>query len=332
MLQKLVQTKDYPREKHMKLSIITVCFNIKDEIRRTCESIVNQTYQDFEWIVVDGGSTDGTLEILEEYKERINIFISEKDNGIYDAMNKGIARARGEYLNFMNGGDCFYNLNVLQDSIQALASCADVYYGNVQVTSAANTYILNFPKTLSKEFFLRSCINHQSCFIKAELFALFGNYKIVAMGSDFEMWLIYMKNNRTFVKLDRCIAQFYLGGASSRLEHMPLRRAIYNEYFTKEDFLNFYMDEKQSALMRMNKANTPPPSSPPKTQPSPEVISITLFGFIKFLEISRTPTHIRIILFKVFPLLMRAKSNTAQRYYLFNKIPLVTIKKEERKS
>ena len=90
----------------MQLSIATVCYNEKD-IGRTCESIVSQSCQDFEWIVVDGGSTDGSLEVIKHYKERIDILISEPDNGIYDAMNKGIRLAKGKWINFMNGGDTF---------------------------------------------------------------------------------------------------------------------------------------------------------------------------------------------------------------------------------
>jgi len=97
----------------MKLSVITICYNEKN-IRKTCESIVGQSWQDFEWIVVDGGSTDGTLDVLNEYRDRIDVLISEPDNGIYNAMNKGIARARGEWLNFMNGGDAFCDKTVLE--------------------------------------------------------------------------------------------------------------------------------------------------------------------------------------------------------------------------
>lgn len=98
----------------MQLSIVTVCYNEKD-IGRTCESIVSQSCQDFEWIVVDGGSTDGSLEVIKHYKERIDILISEPDNGIYDAMNKGIRLAKGKWINFMNGGDTFADNGIVGD-------------------------------------------------------------------------------------------------------------------------------------------------------------------------------------------------------------------------
>ena len=102
------------KKKHpYKLSIITICYN-EPNIEKTCESIINQTWQDFEWIVIDGGSTDGTLEILNKYKTRINKLISEPDKGIYNALNKGIKFAKGEWLNFMNGGDRFCDNLVLE--------------------------------------------------------------------------------------------------------------------------------------------------------------------------------------------------------------------------
>lgn len=94
------------------LSIITVCLN-EPLLQRTCESIVNQTFQNFEWIVIDGGSNEATLNIFERYKYRINYFVSESDGGIYFGMNKGIQQAHGTWLNFMNAGDLFINYNIL---------------------------------------------------------------------------------------------------------------------------------------------------------------------------------------------------------------------------
>ncbi len=98
----------------MKYSIITVNYNNKEGLRKTIESVIHQTYRDFEYIVIDGGSTDGSAEVLKEYDKEIDYWISEPDKGIYNAMNKGIAQAHGDYLNFMNSGDCFYTETVLQ--------------------------------------------------------------------------------------------------------------------------------------------------------------------------------------------------------------------------
>ena len=97
-----------------KVSIITICYNEPD-LEKTCESIVNQTWQDFEWIVVDGGSNQETIDIFEKYKARIDEFISESDNVRYNAMNKGIKLAQGEYLNFLNAGDYYFYNDALKD-------------------------------------------------------------------------------------------------------------------------------------------------------------------------------------------------------------------------
>lgn len=88
----------------MKYSIITINYNNADGLRRTIESVVNQTYKDIEYIIIDGGSTDGSVDVIKEYGSQIDYWVSEPDKGIYNAMNKGILQAHGEYLNFMNSG------------------------------------------------------------------------------------------------------------------------------------------------------------------------------------------------------------------------------------
>ena len=139
----------------MKLSVITICYNIKDEIERTCESIVSQTNQDFEWIVVDGVSTDGTVDILNKYKDKMTVYISEPDKGIYNAMNKGIKRAKGEYLNFMNGGDCFAASDIVEKFYHCPAYGADVVYGNCEIVSAkGEKKPADIPLFVNKLYFL----------------------------------------------------------------------------------------------------------------------------------------------------------------------------------
>ncbi len=96
-----------------KLSIITICYN-DPNLERTCESIINQTWQDFEWIVIDGGSNEETQKIWDKYKYRIDKFVSEPDTGVYNAMNKGIRLSEGRYLNFMNSGDAYCNNEILE--------------------------------------------------------------------------------------------------------------------------------------------------------------------------------------------------------------------------
>src|SRR5574344_2490955 len=99
----------------MKLSIITINYNNAEGLEKTIKSVINQTFTDYEYIIIDGGSTDGSTDIIKKYRENIDYWVSESDKGIYKAMNKGITYTHGEYLNFMNSGDCFHSSTVLNE-------------------------------------------------------------------------------------------------------------------------------------------------------------------------------------------------------------------------
>ena len=99
----------------MKYSIITINYNNRDGLEMTINSVLEQTYKDFEYIIIDGGSTDGSLEVIKKHAAQIDYWVSEPDNGIYNAMNKGIRKATGDYLNFMNSGDTYHTSSVLGD-------------------------------------------------------------------------------------------------------------------------------------------------------------------------------------------------------------------------
>ncbi|MDE7469771.1 MAG: glycosyltransferase [Desulfovibrionaceae bacterium] len=111
-----------------KLSIITICYN-EPNVEETCRSIVEQTWNDFEWIVVDGGSRKETLDVFEKYRYRMDKFISEPDTGIYNACNKGIKLAQGEYIQFLNAGDSFYSNTALKDFFSKVKQNASILYG-----------------------------------------------------------------------------------------------------------------------------------------------------------------------------------------------------------
>ena len=155
----------------MKYSIITVNYNNKEGLRNTIESVIHQTYRDFEFIVIDGGSTDGSAEVLKEYDSQITYWVSEKDKGIYNAMNKGIAKATGDYLNFMNSGDCFYDEGVLS-RVAHVESDADFivgrdYHFNERLQRGHAS--IQPPRTTMMHFFVAT-LDHQSSFIRRELF------------------------------------------------------------------------------------------------------------------------------------------------------------------
>jgi glycosyltransferase involved in cell wall biosynthesis len=155
----------------VKYSIITVNYNNKEGLLRTIESVIRQTYRDFEYIIIDAASTDGSVDILKEYDAQISYWVSEPDGGIYQGMNKGIARATGNYLNFMNSGDCFYADDVLEriDSYQSKADfiVGRDYHFNFQTGQGHAS--LQPPRTTMMHFFMAT-LDHQSSFIKRELF------------------------------------------------------------------------------------------------------------------------------------------------------------------
>lgn len=240
-----------------KLSIITICYNEPD-LEKTCESIVSQTWQDFEWIVIDGGSNQQTLDIFEKYKNRINVFISEPDNGIYNAMNKGLSLATSEWINILNAGDSYHSKDVLE-KVYKFEHNADILYGeqySVYKDNIKKSCQTKFPKNINEAFFINDNISTPAMFIKQNLFKKFGyfneKYKIV---SDFEKWVIFLKNNITFQHIDIVVVDFDMSGISSNQQNASLhkkeRTEVINKYFTseeielaKKEYKNFSMWEQ----------------------------------------------------------------------------------------
>ncbi len=220
------------------LSVITVCKN-EPFIEETCLSVINQSSQNFEWIIVDGASTDDTLEKLAKYKQRADVFISEPDDGVYFAMNKGIRCAHGKYVLFMNGGDLFYNTEVVKLVLPYLnKGKADVFYGDSYrlFANEKDCFIKTYPEKITKHFFLTNTLAHQSSFIRRELFEKFGEYredfKIV---SDKEKWLNFIDNGATFCHISQVLSCFRMNGRS-RQQTPNLtaeKKKMLEEYFPK---------------------------------------------------------------------------------------------------
>lgn len=148
------------------ITIVTVSYNAVTTIEQTILSVINQTYPNIEYIVIDGGSTDGTVDIIKKYADKIAYWVSEPDKGLYNAMNKGVEHSTGEWLNFMNAGDIFMTKNVLSDIFNDEMG-ADIISG-IAVTSYR--YWKPVKETrLGLLFFLKDSINHQSTFIRRTL-------------------------------------------------------------------------------------------------------------------------------------------------------------------
>ena len=147
-----------------KISIITINYNNCEGLRRTIESVVNQTCRDFEYIIIDGGSTDGSVDVIKRYADNIDYWVSEPDKGIYNAMNKGVAVAKGEYCLFMNSGDCLYNESVIERVNELVDFNSDIIAGDV----ARNGGICDSPNEITGVFMVKSALCHQTSFIKTE--------------------------------------------------------------------------------------------------------------------------------------------------------------------
>lgn len=204
----------------MKYSIITINYNNSEGLERTIQSVVNQTYQDFEYIIIDGGSTDGSVEVIKKYADRIDFWVSESDKGIYNAMNKGILQAHGEYLNFMNSGDSFYDSLVLEKVMQYKG---DILFGNV-LRKDINQII--YPNsTISLYSYLRPEFNHQATFFNSSLFDKLRydeNLKIVA---DWKLIIeSILKYNTNIVLMNILVAIYDNAGISSNVEKVRQER------------------------------------------------------------------------------------------------------------
>jgi len=201
----------------MKLSIITINYNNCNGLQKTIDSIVSQSFKDFEWIVIDGGSTDGSRELLEQYAEHFSYWVSEPDKGVYNAMNKGVKMAQGEYVNFMNSGDSFASPSVLEE-VFSTSHTADVLYGYMMrgsVDGEVNNLSMMKPK-LSWIDFYRDGLPHQATFIKRSLFDKLGLYdeslKAVSDWKFFVNAFVYHKATSEFIP--KKIAVYAKGGIS----------------------------------------------------------------------------------------------------------------------
>lgn len=217
----------------MKLSIITINRNNADGLRKTVESVVAQTLDNFEYIVIDGASTDGSLDVIKQYENKISYWVSEPDKGIYNAMNKGIARAKGEYLLFLNSGDCLVEENTLQNVLSAGLDTDIVYgYQYDDINGKRQEELCLDVPYISFATLKDSHIPHQSTFIRAALLKKNGgyleHYKII---SDWAfLMLALFKWNATIKRIPVFVSVYDTTGISSNLNKEP-------QYKERCDFL-----------------------------------------------------------------------------------------------
>jgi len=201
------------------LSIITINYNDKVGLERTLKSVVTQTYKAFEFLVIDGGSTDGSKELIEANKANINYWVSEPDKGIYNAMNKGILKANGEYLLFINSGDELFSPTVLEENIQFIHT-EDLIYFNINVVGKQESFIKKYPSNITFSYLFEDTLPHPATCIKKSLFAKIGLYdETLKIVSDWKWFILALvKHNVNYKYYNTVFSTFYLDGISSQKE------------------------------------------------------------------------------------------------------------------
>ncbi|MBR1702192.1 MAG: glycosyltransferase [Lachnospiraceae bacterium] len=240
----------------MKISIITVTYNCRATIERTILSVLSQKYKNYEYIIIDGGSTDGTVEIIDKYRDRLAYFISEPDDGIYDAMNKGLKRVSGDIVHFLNGNDYYYDANVLATIQKRFSEHTDVDVIIAKVMSdgkVCNTYLPG--ENIS--IYLDAHFPHQATFAKATLYTQYGDFDPeYSICADYDWILRIYKSGRKLYWCDDIVVYYDTYGVSSSIKCVAEQYLVSKKYvsemkiFLPVNVEDYYADEFRKVFSR----------------------------------------------------------------------------------
>ena len=235
----------------MLLSIITINYNNSRGLQKTIDSVISQTFRDFEWIIIDGGSSDGSRELIEQNAKFFSYWVSEPDKGVYNAMNKGVRIAKGDYLQFLNSGDWLYD----ETSLERFFShpfTGDIVYGDLlYVMNDGTMEKSRFPKPLTLKYFYRSSLGHNASFIKRDLLQNSYYDERFRIVSDWAFFLKQALENRRFEYINEIVSCFDTNGISSaNLELVNQEREIVlNEILPSMLALDYERMEEMEALL-----------------------------------------------------------------------------------
>jgi Predicted glycosyltransferases len=242
------------------LSIITVNLNNKEGLLQTMHSVLNQTWQGFEYIIIDGGSADGSVDLIRDYENKLTCWVSEPDNGVYAAMNKGISYAKGEYLLFLNSGDTLLEADTLKNIIPLIFDeQVDLLYGDLRFDHGESYVDYVFPDDITFEFLCQRSLGHPSAFIKRVLFERIGNYEEhYRICAD---WVFFTSaiclHNCTYKHVPYVITSFDTHGISSQQKYQnQIKKERMHALTSKFRFLYemhnelFLLKEKLASLQR----------------------------------------------------------------------------------
>lgn len=227
-----------------KVSVITINYNNSAGLEKTINSVLSQSSSEYEFIVIDGASTDGSVDLIKKNASRINYWVSEKDAGIYDALNKGVNKATGDYLIFLNSGDYFYDNKVVEAfGVFASSNNKKVIYGNSNfIEKDGTSRVVCPPAKLDLNFWYADTVNHQAIFFKRELFLKYGDFDIqYKYAADFDcLFKIYMKEPSEFVYWNQLVCHYDNTGLTSTYEvHKVLfkeRKQIIQKFTSRQEF------------------------------------------------------------------------------------------------
>lgn len=246
---------DKNQTKEMKLSVITINYNNLCGLQRTIPSVISQTYRDFEFVVIDGNSTDGSREYLISQKQRIDILVSEPDTGIYNAMNKGVRLVNGEYCIFMNSGDTFYSSHVIEQCIDKLDG-TDYMCGRSLFMKDPNisSFIYIPPVSIDVDFLLLRALSHQSLFCRTDILRKYpfneDNYIVSDWEQYFRAWYIH---GCTYSALEMFVSIYHLDGISTTQNELDAkeRDAIIRQIIKDSGSKGLYLQTKYDEFLKM---------------------------------------------------------------------------------
>lgn len=195
------------------ITVVTVVYNGEATLEQTIQSVVNQTYDNVEYIIIDGASTDGTLDIIKKYEDKIDYWQSEPDKGIYDAMNKGIGLATGDYIALLNSGDWYENdtVGIVVSKIEDNPS-TDIFYGMMRIYSVNDTFLWVYGYT--HNYLKQSMISHPTSFVAKKIYAIYKYNLKYKSAADYDLFLTLFQKGYKFYFIEKILANYILGGMS----------------------------------------------------------------------------------------------------------------------
>lgn len=243
----------------MKLSIITINYNNKGGLHRTIESVLQQTFNDFEWIVIDGGSTDGSKELIEQNSKHFSHWVSEKDNGIYHAMNKGIMKSQGDWILCLNSGDWLYESCTLEKVFANNYDGYDVVYGNMTAIGEEGKRVLLYEKPISLYYFYKGQICQQASFFRKNLYSEALYDESLKIAADWAYCIDLILKGKRFYHIDLMVSYFDDNGISAKEsprktleikrvidEHFPCHIKVDMERISEAELLNERLNKHRS--------------------------------------------------------------------------------------